>query len=46
MYKINNYKMAIHMPSGATVTTPDRMALKQRVQRLKRELSNNLKASK
>ena len=46
MYKINSYKMAIHMPSGATVTTPDRMAMAPRVARLKRELKINLKASK
>ena len=44
MYKINSYKMAIHMPNGSTVTTPDRMAMQQRVTRLKRELKNNLKA--
>jgi len=35
--------MPIHTPTGATVTTPDRMALKERVKRLKRELKNNLK---
>lgn len=41
MYKINYYKMAIHMPNGSTVTTPDKMAMKQRVLRLKRELKRN-----
>jgi len=43
MFHINNYVMAIHMPNGSTVTTPDKMALKERVARLKRELKNNLK---
>jgi len=42
MYSINSYVMAIHMPNGSTVVTPDRMALKERVARLKRELKNNL----
>ena len=46
MYKINSYKMVIHMPNGSTVCTPDKMAMAQRVTRLKRELSINLKASK
>jgi hypothetical protein len=42
MFKINSYVMPIHTPSGAIVTTPDRMAMAQRVNRLKRELKNNL----
>lgn len=48
MYKINSYVMPIHMPNGSTVTTPDSMAMAQRVARLKRELKNNstTKASK
>jgi len=46
MYSINSYVMAIHTTTGAIVTTPDRMALKERVARLKRELKNNLKGVK
>ncbi len=42
MQKINSYVMPIHTTNGAIVTTPDRMALKERVARLKRELKNNL----
>ena len=46
MYSINSYVMPIHTTTGAIVTTPDRMALKERVQRLKRELKNNLNKTK
>ena len=46
MYSIDSYVMAIHTTTGATVTTPDRMALKERIQRLKRELKNNLNKTK
>lgn len=46
MLKINTYVMPIHTNTGAIVTTPDSMAMMQRVARLKRECKNNLKASK
>ena len=41
MFNINTYVMPIHTKNGATVCTPDGMALKQRVLRLKRELRKN-----
>ena len=46
MYKINSYVMPIHTATGATVVSHKAIAMKQRVARLKRELSINLKASK
>ena len=46
MLKINSYVMPIHMSNGSTVCTPDKMAMVQRIARLKRELKNNLKAGK
>lgn len=42
MIKLNRYVMPIHTKSGATVCTPDRMAMKQRIARLKRELAKNV----
>ena len=38
---MKTYVMPIHTKSGATVCTPDKTALKQRVARLKRELKQN-----
>jgi len=49
MFKLNTYVMPIHTKTGATVVSSVKggdIALKQRVARLKRELKNNLKASK
>ena len=46
MYKINSYVMPIHMTNGSTVCTPDKMAMTQRIARLRRELKINLKAGK
>lgn len=41
MFKLNSYIMPIHTKTGATVCTPDKTALKQRLARLKRELKQN-----
>ena len=37
------YVMPIHTKNGATVCTPDGFAMKQRIERLKRELRTNRK---
>lgn len=39
--KINAYAMQIQTASGASVCTPDGVAVKQRIARLKRELKLN-----
>lgn len=39
--KVNSYTMPIHLSNGSTVVTPFRFAIKQRVERLKRELRIN-----
>ncbi|UYD60022.1 hypothetical protein OPFAMLBM_00001 [Aeromonas phage avDM12-TAAL] len=41
MIKINAYAMQIHTASGASVCTPDGIAIKQRIERLKREMRMN-----
>ena len=41
MIKINVYSMQIHTASGASVCTPDGIAIKQRIERLKREMRMN-----
>ncbi|ADM80024.1 hypothetical protein phiAS5_ORF0181 [Aeromonas phage phiAS5] len=41
MIKINAYAMQIHTASGASVCTPDGIAVKQRIERLKREMKIN-----
>ncbi|AUE22591.1 hypothetical protein Ah1_00050 [Aeromonas phage Ah1] len=41
MIKINAYAMQIHTASGASVCTPDGVAIKQRIERLKREMRMN-----
>lgn len=41
MIKINAYAMQIHTASGASVCTPDGVAVKQRIERLKREMRMN-----
>lgn len=38
---MKQYVMSIHTKSGATVVTPARFAMANRVQRLKRELKAN-----
>lgn len=38
-----HYVMPIHTKNGATVCTPDGFAMKQRIERLKRELRINRK---
>lgn len=38
---MNQYIMPIHFKNGATVSTPDKFAMKQRCLRLKRELKKN-----
>lgn len=40
---LKHYVMPIHTPNGATVCTPDGFAMKQRIERLKRELRTNRK---
>lgn len=42
-YGMKYYVMPIHTYNGATVCTPDGFAMKQRVERLKRELRINRK---
>ncbi|AAQ17713.1 hypothetical protein Aeh1ORF054c [Aeromonas phage Aeh1] len=41
MIKINAYAMQIHTASGASVCTPDGIAVNQRIERLKREMRMN-----
>lgn len=43
---LKHYVMPIHTPNGATVCTPDGFAMKQRIERLKRELRINRKINK
>ena len=43
---LKHYVMPIHTPNGATVCTPDGFAMKQRIERLKRELHINRKINK
>mgnify|MGYP004723619021 FL=1 len=38
---MNQKVMPIHFKNGSTVCTPDRFAMKQRCERLKRELKAN-----
>lgn len=38
---LKHYVMPIHTKNGATVCTPDGFAMKQRIERLKRELRTN-----
>ena len=40
---LKHYVMPIHTPNGSTVCTPDGFAMKQRIERLKRELRTNRK---
>lgn len=43
---LKHYVMPIHTPNGSTVCTPDGFAMKQRIERLKRELRINRKINK
>lgn len=43
---MKHYVMPIHTSNGATVCTPDGFAMKQRIERLKRELRINRKINK
>lgn len=43
---LKHYVMPIHTSNGATVCTPDGFAMKQRIERLKRELRINRKINK
>ena len=43
---MKHYVMPIHTSNGATVCTPDGFAMKQRIERLKRELCINRKINK
>lgn len=43
---LKHYVMPIHTKNGATVCTPNGFAMKQRIERLKRELRINRKINK
>lgn len=43
---LKHYVMPIHTSNGATVCTPDGFTMKQRIERLKRELRINRKINK
>lgn len=43
---LKHYVMPIHTSTGSTICTPDGFAMKQRIERLKRELRINRKINK